>query len=190
MEGNSAQITQLLLAWRKGEPRALDELMPLVLRELKKIARNFMRGQREGHTLQTTALVNEAFMRLVDSSRVNWQDRSHFFAISAQLMRRVLVDCARERNYQKRGAGAFHVTFGEASAVSETGNLDVLAVDEALSELAKIYERKAQVVEMRFFGGLKEKEIAVALNVSQETVRRDWRLARSWLLRKLSMKGR
>ena len=103
MEGNSAQITQLLLAWRKGEPRALDELMPLVLRELKKIARNFMRGQREGHTLQTTALVNEAFMRLVDSSRVNWQDRSHFFAISAQLMRRVLVDVARRKNSAKRG---------------------------------------------------------------------------------------
>jgi len=186
----SHEVTNLLLAWNDGDQSALDRLVPLVQSELRRLARGYMRRERAGHTLQTTALINEVYIRLIDTKKIRWQNRAHFYGIAARLMRRVLVDCARERNYQKRGAGAFHVTFGEASAVSETGNLDVLAVDEALSELAKIYERKAQVVELRFFGGLKEKEIAVALNVSQETVRRDWRLARSWLLRKLSMKGR
>ena len=186
----SHEVTNLLLAWSEGDQSALDRLAPLVQSELHRLARSYMRRERAGHTLQTTALINEVYLRLIDAKKIRWQNRAHFYGIASRLMRRVLVDCARERNYQKRGAGAFHVTFDEAVAVSAAGSLDVLAVDEALSELAEIYDRKAQVVEMRFFGGLNEKEIAVALNVSPETVRRDWRLARSWLLRKLSSKGR
>ena len=180
------EVTDLLLAWGDGDQSALDRLAPLVQSELRRLARTYMRRERAGHTLQTTALINEVYVRLIDSQKISWQNRAHFYGIASRLMRRVLVDCARERNYQKRGAGARRVMFDEALAVVSASNTDVLAVDEALNELAKTYERKARVVEMRFFGGLKEKEIAVALNVSPETVRRDWRLARSWLLRKLS----
>lgn len=145
-----------------------------------------MRSERAGHTLQTTALVNEAYLRLVDAKQVQWQNRTHFFGIAAQLMRRILVDFARERNYQKRGGGAHQVALNEVLAVSRERDADVVALDEALDALAKVDDRKRQVVEMRFFGGLNEKEIATALNVSPETVRRDWRLAKSWLLRWLS----
>ena len=185
MEGKSAQITQLLLAWRKGEPRALDELMPLVLRELKKIARNFMRGQREGHTLQTTALVNEAFMRLVDSSRVNWQDRSHFFAISAQLMRRVLVDVARRKNSAKRGGERVQVSLADDVKAAPQKNADLIALDEDLERLSQLNPRHGQIVELKYFGGLTEEEIAETLKVSVRTIRRDWNLARAWLFREL-----
>jgi RNA polymerase sigma-70 factor, ECF subfamily len=186
---NTHEVTDLLLAWSDGDQAALDHLAPLVQSELRRLARTYMRRERAGHTLQTTALINEVYLRLIDAKKISWQNRAHFYGIAARLMRRVLVDCARERNYQKRGGGAFQVTFNEALAVGAAGNPDILALDEALSELAKIYERKAQVVEMRFFGGLKEKEIAMALGVSPETVRRDWRLARSWLLRKLNKKN-
>ena len=184
MEQDSAQITRLLLAWRNGEPHALEDLMPLVHRELKRIARNFMRRQRPGNTLQTTALVNEAFVRLVDSDKVNWQDRSHFFAISAQLMRRVLVDAARRRNSEKRGGDRVRVTLADdVKAVEDQA--DVVAIDEALTRLAALNARQARIVELRYFAGLTEEEIAETLEISARTVRRDWNLARAWLYREL-----
>lgn len=182
----SHEVTQLLLAWNDGDQAALDRLIPLVHTELRRLARHYMRRERAGHTLQTTALVNEAYLRLVDARQVQWQNRTHFFGIAAQLMRRILVDLARERNYQKRGGGAQQVALNEALAVSRERDGDVVALDEALQALAKVDERKSRVVEMRFFGGLNEKEIATALNVSPETVRRDWRLAKAWLLRWLN----
>jgi RNA polymerase sigma factor (TIGR02999 family) len=185
MSERSDQITQLLVAWRNGEEKALEDLIPLVHRELKRIARNFMRRQRVGHTLQTTALVNEAFVRLVDSDKVNWTDRSHFFAISAQLMRRVLVDAARRKNSAKRGGERLQVTLADDIAASESDQVDVVAVDEALDRLAKLNQRHCQIVELRYFGGLTEDEIAEALKVSSRTVRRDWNLARAWLYREL-----
>ena len=185
MDASSAQITQLLLAWRNGESQALDSLMPLVLRELKKIARNFMRGQRVGHTLQTTALVNEAYVRLVDSSRVNWQDRSHFFAISAQLMRRVLVDMARRKNSAKRGGERVQVSLAEDVKAAPQKETDVVALDEALERLAELNPRHSRIVELKYFGGLTEEEIAETLDISVRTVRRDWNLARAWLFREL-----
>lgn len=185
MEDNSAQITQLLLAWRNGEPRALDDLMPLVLRELKKIARNYMRGQRVGHTLQTTGLVNEAYMRLVDSNRVNWQDRTHFFAIAAQLMRRVLVDMARRKNSAKRGGERVQVSLADDVKAAPERDTDVVALDEALERLAQLNPRHSQIVELKYFGGLTEDEIAETLKISVRTVRRDWNVARAWLYREL-----
>ena len=185
MEGNPAQLTQLLRAWRNGEPQALDQLMPLVLQELKKIARNFMRGQRVGHTLQTTALVNEAYVRLVDSSRVNWQDRSHFFAISAQLMRRILVDIARRKNSLKRGGERVQVSLADDVKAAPQKETDVVALDEALERLAQLNPRHSQIVELKYFGGLTEEDIAETLGISVRTVRRDWNLARAWLFREL-----
>ena len=185
MDGNPVQITQLLLAWRNGEPQALDALMPLVLQELKKIARNFMRGQRVGHTLQTTALVNEAYVRLVDSSRVNWQDRSHFFAISAQLMRRVLVDIARRKNSLKRGGERIQVSLADDVKAVPEKTTDLVSLDEALERLAEMNSRHARIVELKYFGGLTEEEIAETLDLSVRTVRRDWNLARAWLFREL-----
>jgi RNA polymerase sigma-70 factor (ECF subfamily) len=182
----SHEVTQLLLAWNEGDRAALDRLIPLVHVELRRLARSYMRRERTGHTLQTTALINEAYLRLVDAQRVPWQNRAHFYGVAAQLMRRILVDFARERNYQKRGGGAHRVAFEEGLAVSASSDPDVVALDEALRALEKVDARKARVVEMRFFGGLSEKEIAAALDVSPETVRRDWRLAKSWLLRWLS----
>ena len=180
------EVTQLLLAWRQGEPLALDELIPVVHKELRRLAHRYMSGEREGHTLQTTALVNEAYLRLVDSSQVQWQNRAHFFATAAQLMRRVLVDFARTRNYQKRGGEVLKVEFDEAWMGSTGRGSDlVVALDDALQELAKFDARKSQVVEMRFFGGLSAEERAEVLNVSEDTVLRDWKLARTWLLREL-----
>jgi len=183
---SSHEITQLLLAWHDGDSEALDQLVPLVEVELRRLARTYMSRERASHTLQTTALINEAYVRLIDARNVRWQSRAHFYGIAAQVMRRILVEFARKRNYQKRGGGSYQVTLNEGLIVSEAEDLNVLAVDEALNELSQIDERKAQVVEMRFFGGLTEKETAVALNVSAETARRDWRLAKSWLLRQLS----
>ncbi len=185
MHDSSAQITQLLIAWRNGEKGALDELMPLVQRELKLIARRFMRGQNVDHTLQTTALVNEAFLKLVDSDKVNWQDRSHFYAISAQLMRRILVDSARRRNSEKRGGGRVQVTLADDVKAAQPNAADVVALDDALKKLADMNPRHSQIVELKYFGGLTEDEIAEALNVSKRTVRRDWNLARAWLYREL-----
>lgn len=180
------EITQLLLSWRKGERSALDELIPLVQTELRRLARNYMRRQKVGHTLQTTALVNEAFVRLVDSNRVNWQDRNHFYAICAQLMRRILVDFARKKASLKRGGERVQVTLGDNVDVSDERDAEVVALDEALERLAKMNERQSRIVELRYFGGLTEEQIAETLEISSRTVRRDWNLARAWLYRELS----
>ena len=182
----SHEVTQLLMAWNDGDQSALERLIPLVHAELHRIARRYMRNERAGHTLQTSALINEAYLRLIDAQQVHWQNRAHFFGIAAQLMRRVLVDFARSRSYKKRGGGAHQVSLDETMVITEERGEDLVALDEALSALSELDERKGLVVEMRFFGGLSEKEIAEALRVSPETVRRDWRLAKSWLRRRLS----
>jgi RNA polymerase sigma factor (TIGR02999 family) len=187
--GPPEEVTQLLLAWRQGEQSALEKLVPLVQVELRHIARRYMMGERQGHTLQTTALVNEAYLRLVDSRKVNWQSRAHFFAIAAQLMRRVLVDYARARNYKKRGAGVCNVTLEEAKVGPQERGHDLVALDDALEELAKIDQRKSQVIELRFFGGLTIAETAEVLKVSQDTVLRDWQLAKAWLQREMIRGG-
>jgi RNA polymerase sigma factor (TIGR02999 family) len=179
-----ASITSLLVAWRRGDPDALDRLTPLVYQELRKIARRHMAKERTGNTLQATALVNEVYLRLVDVKRVQWKDRAHFFAIAARLMRRVLVDAARSRKYQKRGGGALKVTLHEDLLVDPGHGL--IALDEALTVLEQIDERKSRVVEMRFFVGLSVEETAAALRVSPDTVMRDWKQARAWLSRELS----
>ena len=181
----SQQITQLLLAWGKGDETALETLMPMVYDELRRVAARHLRRQRPGHTLQTTALVNEAYLRLIDSSQVRWQNRAHFFAVSAQLMRRILVDFARSRQYLKRGGGAQQVSLDEARVVAPERTVDVLALDDALTRLAALNPRQAQVVELRYFGGLSEEESAEALKVSLRTVQRDWNLARLWLYRQI-----
>ena len=183
------QVTDLLLAWGHGDQSALARLMPAVHQELRRLARRQMRGERQGHTLQTTALVNEAYLRLIDLSRVRWQDRAHFFAMSARLMRRILVDHARARRYQKRGGGVANVTLDEALVVSPERGADLVALDDALEALANVDARKSQVVEMRFFGGLTVEETAEALHVSGETVMRDWRMAKVWLLREMGGYG-
>ncbi|MBX3297413.1 MAG: sigma-70 family RNA polymerase sigma factor [Acidobacteria bacterium] len=182
---DSPEITQLLLAWREGDEGALEQLMPAVYQELRRLARNYMRRQNPDHTLQTTALVNEAFLRLVDSNRVNWQDRNHFFAISAQLMRRVLVDSARKRNSLKRGGDQIMVTLDDRAEVAIEKHEDMIALDEALERLAKLSPRQAQIVEMKYFAGLTEDQVAETLDLSTRTVRRDWNLARAWLYREL-----
>ena len=182
---SSVEVTKLLLAWNQGEPAALEKLVPLVHAELSRLAHHYMAGERTGHTLQTTALVNEAYLRLVDSSQVRWQNRAHFMAVSAQLMRRILVDFARSRNYLKRGAGAQQVPLDEAMVISQAPDLDIVELDRALGELAAVDARKSQVVELRFFGGLTEEEAAEVLKVSPETIRRDMRLAKTWLLREM-----
>ncbi len=182
----TAEVTQLLLAWRAGDAGALDRLIPLIHAELHRIAGGFMRRERVDHTLQTSALVNEAYLRLIDAQQVEWQNRAHFFALSASLMRRVLVDFARERQARKRGGSLEQVSLDEAMAMELGSREDIVAVDEALTALAAVDERKSKVVELRFFGGLTEAEISEALQVSPETVRRDWRLAKAWLLKFLS----
>jgi len=187
---SSHQVTGLLLAWGRGDEAALEQLVPLVHGELLRLARRHMGHERQGHTLQATALVNEAYLRLIDVQQVHWQNRAHFFAMSARLMRRILVDFARSRDYQKRGGGAKHVSLDEALVVGKERGADLVALDEALQALATIDPRKSQVVEMRFFGGLSVEETAEALHVSPETVMRDWKLAKVWLLRELSGKPR
>ena len=180
------EITRLLLAWSKGDREALDRLFPLVYAELRRLAKSYMRKERAGHTLQTTALIHEAYLRLIDAGQVEWRNRAHFFGVAARAMRQILVEMARERGCQKRGGGARRASLDEAMAIGAGLDEDLVALDEALEALAQFDARKAQVVEMRFFGGLTEEEIAAALDVSPETVRRDWRLARSWLRRRLS----
>ena len=180
------EVTQLLLAWNEGNPGALDRLMPLMYDELHRMARRYMRQERVGHTLQATALINEAYVRLIDAQAVQWQNRAHFLGIAAQLMRRILVDFARERGYQKRGGGAQQVSLEEALIVSAGLGEDFVVLDEALSALSALDQRKGRVVEMRFFAGLTEKEIAEVLSISEETVRRDWRFAKTWLRRYLT----
>ena len=185
----SQQITQLLLAWGNGDEAALGQLMPLVYNELRKVAARHLRRQHSNHTLQTTALVNEVYMRLIDSNQVRWQNRAHFFAVSAQLMRRILVDFARARHNLKRGGGAQQVSLDEALVVAPERGADLLALDEALTRLQALNARQAQVVELRYFGGLNEEETAEALKVSLRTVQRDWNLARLWLYRELTQGG-
>ena len=179
------EITELLVAWAEGDESALERLIPLVYGELRQLAHRYMRREHPGHTLQTTALVNEAYLRLVNWKEVQWQSRAHFFAVSAQMMRRILVDFARDKQYLKRGAGAIQVSLGEATALTECRTSDLIALDEALTSLFEVDRRKGQVVEMRFFGGLSVKEVAEVLKVSNETVMRDWRLSKVWLLREL-----
>jgi RNA polymerase sigma-70 factor, ECF subfamily len=180
------EVTGLLVAWGQGDEGALDRLMPVVHQELRRIARRHMAGERSGHTLQTTALVNEAYLRLIGSQKVRWQDRAHFFAVSAQLMRRILVDYARSRNYQKRGAGAHPVSLIDNLDASPQKGTDLVALDEALEALAAADPRKSKVVELKFFGGLSVDEIAEVLKVSPQTVLRDWKLSKVWLLRELA----
>ena len=182
---STLEVTGLLQAWGRGDEEALQKLMPLVYERLHAAARRCMAGERPGHTLQTTALINETYLRLVDIRKVKWQDRAHFLAVCAQLMRRILIDFARSRGYQKRGGAAVHVDFDEALTVTAQQDPDLLAVDEALNRLAKVDERKSRVVELRFFGGLGVKETAEAMNISADTVMRDWKLAKVWLLREL-----
>lgn len=180
------EITQLLLDWSGGQQAALDQLIPLVHDELHRIAKRYMRGERPGQTMQTTALVNEAYLRLVNSSRVRWQNRAHFFAVAVQLMRRILVDFARSRHNLKRGGRAGRVSLDEALVVSPERGADIVALDDALKALASLDARQSQVVELRFFGGLSIDETAEVLKVSEGTVRRDWSLAKAWLHRELN----
>jgi len=177
------QVTQLLVAWGGGDRAALDELMPLVYEELRRLAHKCIRRERPGHTLQTSALLNEAYLRLVDQKNIHWQDRAHFFGIAARLMRQVLVDYARKRGYAKRGGDAHRVPLDEALTVSEERAADVVALDDALKSLAEIDPRQSQIVELRFFGGLSIEETAEVLAVSPGTVMRDWTLAKAWLRR-------
>ena len=174
------------MAWTRGEESALAELTPLVHSELRRLARSYMRREREGHTLQTDALVNEAYMRLIDIRRVEWRDRAHFFALTSRLMRRILVDYARSRHYQKRGGGVQRVPIDLAGDLPAEQRGDLVALDDALAALMRVDPRKAEVVELRYFGGLSVAEVAEVLAVSEQTVARDWRLAKMWLLRELS----
>ena len=180
------EVTQLLKAWTTGDEQALEKLTPLVYQQLHRVAQRYMAGERSGHTLQTTALVNEVYLQLVDCGQINWQDRAHFFAVSAQLMRRILIDFARSRGYQKRGGDTPHLSLDEAPSVCNEPDTNLVALDDALKALAAVDGRKSKVVELRFFGGLSIEETAEVLRVSVETVVRDWRLAKVWLLRELS----
>jgi RNA polymerase sigma factor (TIGR02999 family) len=180
-----AAVTELLRAWSDGDEGALEQLVPLVEVELRRLARGYMARERPDHTLQTTALVNEAFVRLTDARQVRWQDRAHFLGISARLMRRVLVDYARRRGFHKRGGGAQRVTLQDDLVRTPDPAFDVVALDRALEALAKVDMRKSRIVELRFFGGLSVDETAEVLVVSPDTVKRDWRLAKLWLLREL-----
>ena len=191
MQGSSevpskVEVTQLLKAWGGGDDQALERLTPVVQSELHRMAHRCMARENPGHTLQTTALVNEVYLRLVDVHAVSWQDRAHFFAISARMMRRILTDFARSRRYQKRGGRAVQVTLDEALVVAPEKHADIMALDQALTQFAALYPRQSQVVELRFYGGLDVAEAAEALKISPETVKRDWRFAKTWLLRAMS----
>ena len=181
----SHDVTRLLARWKDGDEAALQQLVPIVHEELRRLARRQMAGERPGHTLQPTALVNEAYLRLVNLKQMQWQDRAHFFAMGARLMRRILVDFARSRGYQKRGGGGKQVSLAQAFEVAAGQPTDVVALNDALEALADVDERQSRVVELRFFGGLSVEETAEVLNVSRETVKRDWKFAKMWLLRHL-----
>ncbi|HJP95594.1 MAG TPA: sigma-70 family RNA polymerase sigma factor [Pyrinomonadaceae bacterium] len=180
------QITELLAEWSGGNQTALDELYPLVYDELHRLARRYMSRERKGHTLQTTALINEAYVRLVDQRNVHWSNRSHFFAISAQIMRRILIDHARRHAYVKRGGGAQQVSLEEAATITPQQSSELIRLDEALKSLAEMDSRRSRVVELRYFGGLSNEEIAGVLNISENTVTRDWNMARAWLYQQLT----
>jgi len=184
------EVTQLLLAWSDGDKAALEELTPLVYAELRRLAERYMRRERAGHPLQTTALVNEAYVRLIDLRQVRWQNRAHFFGVAAQLMRHILVDFARARRRAERGGYKQQVSLEEAAVVSKEKSADFIALDDALKSLAEIDPRKSRMVELRFFGGLSVEETAEALNVSPRTVMREWSLARDWLYRELSKENK
>jgi RNA polymerase sigma factor (TIGR02999 family) len=186
MDASAHEVTRLLQAWSEGEQSALERLIPLVYRELHRLARHYMAGQQPGHTLQTTALLNEAYLRLVDSPHLGWQNRAHFFAVSAQVMRRILVDWARSRQALKRGGETRPLQLEEALVVADAPGADLVALDDALKALAVLDPRKCEVVELRFFGGLSVEETAKVLKVSPETVMRDWKSAKRWLRRELS----
>ena len=179
------EVTELLLAWNQGDQASLEKLTPLVYQELHRLAQRSMGGERTGHTLQATALVHEAYLRLVDAPRMGWENRAHFFAVSAQLMRHILVDFARARHNLKRGGEAKRVSLDEALVIAQDQDADLVALHDALGNLAAIDERKSRVVELRFFGGLSVEETAEVLKVSPDTVMRDWRLAKLWLLREI-----
>jgi len=185
MTVSSNQITQLLAAWSSGDETAMDQLMPLVYGELRRIARRYMAGQRAGHTLQTTALIHEAYLKLVGQGERRWQNRAHFFGVAAQAMRHILVDYARARHADKRGGEAQAVSLDEATANAGTQAAEIVALDDALRRLAEVAPRQSRVVELRYFGGLNVEEAAEVLKVSPETVTRDWRMAKAWLLRDL-----
>jgi RNA polymerase sigma-70 factor, ECF subfamily len=180
------EITQLLAEWSNGNQTALDKLYPLVYDELHKMANRYMKRERKDHTLQTTALINEAYVRMVDQKNVHWENRAHFFAISAQIMRRILIDHARRHHYAKRGGGALKVSLDETAIVAGDPASDMLLLDEALNRLAEMDPRRGQVVELRYFGGLNNEEIAGVLKISENTVTRDWNMARAWLYQELS----
>jgi RNA polymerase sigma factor (TIGR02999 family) len=179
------EVTELLHAWSDGKEESLDDLVPLVYEELHRLARHYMNGERSDHMLQTSALVNEAYLRLVDWKNVRWQNRAHFFGVAAQIMRRILVDFARSRNYAKRGGAARQVSLGEAEVISVGQGEDLVALDEALERLSAIDARKGRIVELRFFGGLSVDETAEVLKISTRTVMREWSLAQAWLHREL-----
>ena len=185
-ESKSSETTQLLKAWAKGDPAALDELTPRVYGELRRIAGHFMRNERPSHTLQTTALVHEAYLRLIDVKNVEWQHRAHFFAVSANMMRRILLDRARKRGAGRRGGRSPHVNLDAIPDFHAARSRELMALDDALNALAEVAPRQARVIELRFFGGLSVEETAEVLKVSPDTVLRDWRLARAWLLKEIS----
>ena len=175
------EVTQLLLAWREGDEAALEKLLPLVYDELHRLAARYMRRESPGHTLQTSALVNEAFIRLIDQRQVQWQNRAHFFGIAAQLMRRILLDHARGQARGKRGGGVHRVSFDEGAIVSEQRAAELIALDDALNALAAFDSRKSRIVELRFFGGLSNEEVTEVMGMSLRTVEREWRKAKAWL---------
>jgi RNA polymerase sigma-70 factor (ECF subfamily) len=183
---SKAGVTQLLKAWSEGDDVALEQLTPVVENELRRIAHRCMAREQPGHILQSAALVNEVYLRLVDIQAVSWQDRTHFFAMCARLMRRILTDYARSRNYQKRGGGVVHLSLDEGLLVTSEKEADIMALDEALTQFALLYPRQSQVVELRFFGGLEVDEVAETLKISAMTVKRDWKFAKAWLLRSVS----
>ena len=183
---STQEITQLLVAWNNGDTAALEQLTPLVQAELHHLAKRYMAGERQGHILQTTALVNEAFMRLIDWQNVEWRNRAHFFGLSARIMRSVLVDFARARHREKRGGAAIQVSLSEVANIAQERSADLVALDDALQSLEKLDPRQARVVELRFFAGLSLEETAEALSVSLSTVRRDWSMAEAWLFRELN----
>jgi RNA polymerase sigma factor (TIGR02999 family) len=186
MEDSPKTITQLLIEWRSGDKAALDALIPIVHQELSKLAKHYLRGERAGHTLQTSALVNEVYLRLVDHENINWQNRAHFFGVAAQAMRHVLVDYARKRKSEKRGGNMVQVSIDEAMTVVEEKAIDLIALDDALTDLEKLDERKSRIVELRYFGGLSVEETAEVIDVAPITVMRDWQTAKAWLLRAIS----
>lgn len=186
MAQTSQNVTQLLIGWSNGDREALDALLPVVYEELRKQAARYLRHERVGHTLQTTALIHEAYLKLVDQKNVHWQNRAHFFGIAAQLMRRILVDHARAKKRTKRGGSDIRVSFNEANVRAPSQNLDIVALDEALARLSEIDEQQSRIVELRFFSGLTVEETAAVLAISPATVKRDWSMAKAWLHREIS----